>query len=169
MCFLSCAYTLWIKMGKNRFFFFSQYQYGTKLAPSRLWACVLHAQKFLQPESDWGLEQDSTRSEKTEKEWGFQKNLQTAESRPVAPNLTETRARVDRKRARATRSRRPLRGPTWIMGDYFPSKQVSESSTDGYGWSKPDFVLEILVRPMSSSATSTSGHSVARGGRFRSN
>ncbi len=87
---------------------------------------VGHAQKFLQPESDWGLEQDSTRGEKTEKEWGFQKNLQTAESRPVAPRLTETRARVDRMRARATRSRCLLRGPTWTMGDYFPRKQVSK-------------------------------------------
>ncbi len=37
--------------------------------------------------------------------------------------------RADRTRARATRSRCSLRGPTWTMGDDFASKQVSKLCT----------------------------------------
>jgi hypothetical protein len=40
---------------------------------------------------------------------------------------------------------------------------IGDSITDG--WSKPDFVKEILVRPMSSSATSTNSQSVSCIGR----
>jgi hypothetical protein len=41
-------------------------------------------------------------------------------------------------------------------------KNKSQTMIDLRGWLKPDFVKEILVRPMSSSATSMSGQSVVK-------
>jgi hypothetical protein len=45
-----------------------------------------------------------------------------------------------------------------------PRNLRDDSISDG--WSKPDFVKEILVKPMSSSATSTSSQSVSCMGRY---